>query len=99
MIVLLAMFRKKTIAFLNASKINYVKPEEWMHKSPDAAPMDYSIWGYLKQRLNKRKIESLNVLKKNFYTSGQRWIKLILIEFWRTGQNEYFLFIKHMAFI
>ncbi|CAF5152427.1 unnamed protein product, partial [Rotaria magnacalcarata] len=36
---------KKTIAFLNASKINYVKPEEWMPKSPDAAPMDYSIWG------------------------------------------------------
>ena len=34
---------KKTIAFLNKSKINYVKSEEWMPKSPDAAPMDYSI--------------------------------------------------------
>jgi hypothetical protein len=55
---------KKTIAFLNASKINYVKPEEWMPKSPDAAPMDYSIWGYLKQRLNKQKIETLSELKK-----------------------------------
>ena len=39
---------KKTIVFLNKSTINYVKPEEWMPKSPDAAPIDYSIWGYLK---------------------------------------------------
>jgi hypothetical protein len=44
---------KKTIAFLDASGINYVKPEEWMPKSSDAAPMDYSVWGYLKQQLNK----------------------------------------------
>ena len=64
---------KKTIAFLNASKIYYVKPEEWMPKSPDAAPMDYSIWGYLKQRLNKQKIESLNVLKKKLL---YEWTKM-----------------------
>ena len=44
---------KKTIAFLNKSKTNYVKPEEWVPKSADAAPMDYSILGYLKQQLNK----------------------------------------------
>ena len=40
---------KKTIAFLDALKINYVKPEEWMPKLPDAAFMDYSICGCLKQ--------------------------------------------------
>ena len=51
---------KKTIAFLNKSKINYVKAEEWMAKSPDAAPM----WAYLKQQLNKQKIETLDELKK-----------------------------------
>ena len=34
-----------TIAFLNKSKINYVKPEEWMPKSD---PMDYAIWCYFK---------------------------------------------------
>ncbi|CAF1373817.1 unnamed protein product [Rotaria sordida] len=27
--------------------------EEWMPNSPGAAPMDYSIWEYLKQQLNK----------------------------------------------
>jgi predicted transcriptional regulator len=35
---------KETISFLNRSNINYIKPEEWMPSSPDAAPMDYSIW-------------------------------------------------------
>ena len=28
------------------------------------SPMDYSIWGYLKQQLNKQKIEILDELKK-----------------------------------
>jgi hypothetical protein len=55
----------KTIDFLNKAKINYVKPEQWMPKSPDAAPMDYAVWGYLKQRLNKHEIETLDDLKKN----------------------------------
>jgi hypothetical protein len=33
-----------------------------MPSSPDAAPMDYSIWGYLKQRLNQVNIKCLNEL-------------------------------------
>ena len=48
---------EKTIRFLKKSKINYVKSEEWMPNSPDAAPMDYSIWSYLKQQLNKTAIK------------------------------------------
>ena len=52
---------KKTIVFLNKSKINYVKSEEWMPKS---TPMDYSIWDYLKHQLNKQKIEILDELSK-----------------------------------
>ena len=72
---------KKTIASLNKSKINYVKPEEWMPRSPDAAPMDYSIWRYLKQQLNKQKIETLDELKKKFCISGKRSIKFTSIKF------------------
>jgi hypothetical protein len=60
------------LLFLNESKINYVKPEEWMPNSSDAAPMDYSVWGYLKQQLNKQNIETLSELKKNFCISGKR---------------------------
>ena len=33
---------------------------EWMSKSPDAAPMDYSICTYLKQQLNKQRVETLD---------------------------------------
>jgi hypothetical protein len=42
---------KMTTAYLDNSKIEYVTREEWMPKSPDVAPMDYAIWGYLKQKL------------------------------------------------
>lgn len=90
---------KKTITFMNDSKINYVKPEQWMPKSPDAAPMDYAVWGYLKQRLNKQNIENLDELKKKFNVSRERSIKLILIMFYRLGQNEFFLYTKPVAFI
>jgi hypothetical protein len=55
---------KQTIQFLNENKINYIKPEESISSSPDAAPMDYSIWGYLKQRLNRTNTKSLGELNK-----------------------------------
>jgi len=54
-----------------------MKPEEWMGSSPDAAPMDYSIWGYLKQRLNGTNTKSLGELKKR-----------LLIE-WRNMNQTY----------
>ncbi|CAF2087242.1 unnamed protein product [Rotaria magnacalcarata] len=54
---------KQTIEYLNRYKINYVTPEEWLPCSPNAAPMDYAIWGYLKQRLNKTETKTLEELK------------------------------------
>ena len=73
---------EKTTRFLYNCKINYMKPEEWMPSSPDAAPMDYSVWGYLKQQLNKTEIKSLDELKKkDFYVSGQKSIRFILIKY------------------
>ena len=64
---------EKMTRFLNNCKINYVKPEEWMPSSPDAAPMDYSVWGYLKQQLNKTEIKSLDELKKRLL---REWTKI-----------------------
>ncbi|CAF4936843.1 unnamed protein product [Rotaria magnacalcarata] len=63
---------KQTIEYLNKYKINYVTPDKWLPCSPDVAPMDYAIWGYLKQRLNKTETKNLDELKKNFYMSGER---------------------------
>lgn len=55
---------KKTVDFLNRSKINFIKPYEWMPNSPDAAPCDFFLWGYLKHRLNSLNIKTIKGLKK-----------------------------------
>lgn len=55
---------KNTLEFLKERNVNYISPDEWMPKSPDAAPMDFGIWGILKRRLQKRKIRSLLGLKR-----------------------------------
>ena len=55
---------QQTIEYLKKYKINYITPEEWIPSSPDAAPMDYAIWNYLKQRLNKTQTKTIDELKK-----------------------------------
>ena len=35
-----------------------------MPKSPDAAPMDFGIWGILKRRLQKRTVNTITGLKR-----------------------------------
>ena len=44
--------------------MNFIDRDEWMPKSPDAAPMDFGIWGILKRRLHKRNVTSVIGLKK-----------------------------------
>ncbi|CAF4004112.1 unnamed protein product [Rotaria sp. Silwood1] len=63
---------EQTIRFLDQNKIHYITPQEWMPASPDAAPMDYSIWGYLKQQLNKIHIDSLDELKKKLLSEWRK---------------------------
>jgi hypothetical protein len=53
---------KETLDYLNKWKINYIKPEQWMPNSPDAAPMDYAIWTHLKNQLNKSEIKTVDEL-------------------------------------
>ena len=55
---------KRTLQYLDDAGINYITPEEWMPKSPDAAPMDYSIWGILKRNLQRKSIRTLAGLKR-----------------------------------
>lgn len=54
---------KKTREFLANNKIKYITPEEWMPNSPDAAPCDFFLWGYLKKRIAKRKVSTIASLK------------------------------------
>ena len=54
----------KTLKFLDDRQIAYIKPTEWLANSPDAAPLDYFAWGYLKHQLSKRKASSIASLKR-----------------------------------
>ena len=42
---------KHTLTNMRQQKVNFVTPDEWMPKCPDATPMDIAIWGIFKQRL------------------------------------------------
>lgn len=43
---------KKTLKFLEDNDITFLTPNQWMPNSPDAASLDFFLWGYLKKRLN-----------------------------------------------
>ena len=55
---------KQTLAYVRKQNMNFVTPQEWMPKSPDAALMDFAIWGIFKRRLQMRKIYTLAGLKR-----------------------------------
>ena len=55
---------KITQKFLQDSKIRYVKPTEWLPNSPDCAPCDFWLFGYLKRKLRERNIRSVQQLKR-----------------------------------
>jgi hypothetical protein len=58
------------INFLKKRKVNNVTPSEWMSKSPDAAPVNFSLWNKLKRRLQLRKIYAMSGLKSHSKANG-----------------------------
>ena len=54
---------KKTMEFLNSKNIPFITSDQWMPNSPDAAPCDFFLWGYLKSKLRSYEITSLDHLK------------------------------------
>lgn len=62
-----------TVRFLEENGINFIKEEDWMPCSPDAAPMDYGIWNYLKDKIKNKKAKTLKGLKK---VVEQVWLEL-----------------------
>ena len=53
---------KKIQDFMDKN-FNYLKKEEWLPKTPDAAPMDYFVWGYLKRLLFKSRVKDMEGFK------------------------------------
>ena len=46
------------------SRMRFIPKEKWLPKSPDAAPMDYFVWGYLKSILSRSKPKDMAGLKR-----------------------------------
>ncbi|RWS02895.1 uncharacterized protein B4U80_03395 [Leptotrombidium deliense] len=42
---------KRTLQYLKEQKVNFITPDQWMPSSPDTAPMDYFVWGYVKNQV------------------------------------------------
>ena len=55
---------KTTRRYLENKGVRYITPEEWMPSSPDCAPCDFFLWGYLKGKLNERKPTTIDGLKR-----------------------------------
>ncbi|RWS26341.1 uncharacterized protein B4U80_07228 [Leptotrombidium deliense] len=54
---------KKTLNFLRQRQVSFITPSQWMPSSPDAAPMDFFVWGYIKRRLQHENISTIKALK------------------------------------
>ncbi|KAF2898681.1 hypothetical protein ILUMI_07494 [Ignelater luminosus] len=54
---------KVAIEFMKG-KLKFISHEKWMPKSPDCAPMDYFVWGYMKQQLWRTKAKDVAALKR-----------------------------------
>lgn len=55
---------KMTLEFLTSQNITFIHPDEWLPNSPDAAPCDFFLWGYLKTKIKKMQVRNLEELKK-----------------------------------
>lgn len=56
---------KSTIAFFEKKKrIKYITKDQWMPQSPDCAPMDFFVWGWMKKRIAKMKVKTLTGLRR-----------------------------------
>ena len=55
---------KFTVPFLKKKQIKFITKDQWMPSSPDCAPCDYWLFGYLKNRVQKRKVKTIAGLKK-----------------------------------
>ncbi|KAF2888120.1 hypothetical protein ILUMI_18053 [Ignelater luminosus] len=54
---------KVTTEFMK-DKLKFNSQEKWMPKSPDVVPMDYFVWGYMKQQLWRTKAKDVAALKR-----------------------------------
>ena len=42
---------------------DFITPDLWPPNSPDLSPVDYRIWGILRERVNRKSVEDVDELK------------------------------------
>lgn len=55
---------KSTMQYFANNNIPVISKDQWLPKSPDLAPMDYFVWGWMKNQLRKRKFTTMDGLKR-----------------------------------
>jgi hypothetical protein len=67
-------------------------------KSLDAAPMDYAVWRYLKQQLNKQNIQTLSQLKKKLPYQWRKMDQNYIDKVLACWPKRVFLIVKARGF-
>lgn len=62
---------KKTISFLRSQNVTFVEPSQWTPNSPDLAPCDFFLWGYMKKLIASHKVTTLKQLKNLIIRTAQ----------------------------
>lgn len=52
-----------TTRYMEENGMKFITKEQWPPKSPDLAPMDFFVWGWMKNRVRKYKFKTLVGLK------------------------------------
>lgn len=63
---------RETQEWLKNNVPNFISSAQWPPFSPDANPLDYSIWGILQDMVGKKKYQSLDLLKKAILREWKR---------------------------
>lgn len=55
---------KITQEWCELNLVDFIAKDKWPPSSPDLNPLDFSIWGYMVQKLQNHKFTSLEIFKK-----------------------------------
>lgn len=64
-----------TVNYLERNKIEFITKDQWIPKSPEAAPTDFFVWGWMKNKLREKVIKTKEQLKREIL---ELWRKLPL---------------------
>jgi len=55
---------RETVQLLQQRTLGFISPDLWPPNSPDLNPVDYRIWGFMQERVNKAAVPDVSQLKQ-----------------------------------